>query len=439
MWRLRGLQLAIVLAPLAYGTVHPLPVLLLELAGFGLFAAALFAARRAPAELARLRDPLFVLGCAGVGLGLLQVVPLPRAVLALVSPGTERLLTAAPAAGMPTVTWFPVSVVPWHTERAVVWLAALAAWYGAVRLTVRGRRDTLALTRAVAAGALALAVLGIAQKLTGATQIYWVGLARPAFFGSLVSPNMAAGLLVLGTAACLALALRRNRASPPWLAAGLVTSSAAVLTLSRGGIGVLVFCLLFTAVGMRSTGRAAGRGLAALTAGTLAFVLWVGAIEVVGELATLERDGATLNGRTEIWRAAVRMVPDFPLLGSGYGTFEAVFPVYATAPAKVRYTAAENEYLQAGLEGGLAGALLAALALAETLRRVRRALVKRRAAGVALGAGLAALLVHMLVDFPLHAGGPALWLTVFAALVAPAQNAASEAAPEPGEVAAKTA
>ena len=426
-WRRRVLETSLVAAPLAYGTVHPLPVLLFQLAGFALLGASLAAARQRPGGWDRLRDPLLLTGVAAVAWGLLQLVPLPWFALKAVAPGTAHLLVADPAAHIPVPAWHGAGVVPWFTERSVVWIAAMTAWYGVALLEVRRRADVAAVVRALALAGIVVAVLGIAQKLTGATRIFWIGIERRDFFATFVNPNNAAGLLTLATCACVAAAFRHRRTSPVWLFGGLLTASAAALTLSRGGIGILVFALVLLMAGLRKSDAPARRGLALVTIGAVAFVLWVGATEVVGELATLEKDSGTLNGRTDIWRTTLRMVPDFWLFGVGYGNFESVFPAYFDVPARVRVTAVENEYLHALVEGGIVGAALAGFALIALVRRIRETFRRRGSPTLALAAGIAALLVHMCIDFPLHVGAPALWLGVAAALIRPRDKAASQA------------
>ncbi len=58
----------------------------------------------------------------------------------------------------------------------------------------------------------------------------------------------------------------------------------------------------------------------------------------------IERDH---GDRMEIIRGISHMVRDFPLLGTGLGTFSAIFPSYDRSNAPVFATHAENEYCAA--------------------------------------------------------------------------------------------
>lgn len=437
---------ALVLAPLAYGTVHPLPTLVFELTGYALFAYCAHQERARTGSWAHVRDPLIVIGLLGVAWGGFQLAPLPPDLLALVAPGTYELTHAtAQRLGLEAPGWRAAAVSVWPVEKAMLYLLALVAWYGAARIVLQDRPAANAAVRTLACAASAIGLLALAQSFTGATQIFWVGLARDGFYGPLVNPNNTAGLLVLGTLAGLAAAhIGRRTSRSLWLAAAALSATACVLSLSRGGTLVLAFALLLTAVtarGLRRGGAGASPMPAlALTVATLGAVAWLGATEVVGELATLQNDQGTLNGRTAVWaRGLTGLLPAHPLFGVGYGNFADVYPVYDARPAEFRIPAAENEYLHALFEGGVVGGVLAVAALAVVVGRLAYNLRAARRVGTAvpLSAGLAALLVHMALDFPLHLGGPALWIITATALVArqAERPATASAASKPSDAA----
>ncbi len=413
-WLLLG---ALVLTPLAYGTVHPVPTALFILGGTIGFLGVLLRAYRAGIPLPVLRDPLFRIGGLGVALGILQLIPLPAGVLAVISPGTYRwTVTELADIGIEPWSWHPIAVVPWSAENGTAWLIALWSWYAVAATVLADRRVARTMLRTMAVTGFGLAILGIVQKLTGAQAIFFVGLERPAFYATFVNPNNAATFLLLGALAAAACAWRAHpERRLLWFAAAAFTAGSAVFSLSRGGIAMIPFALLLLAWlrwrnrgAQRETTPAAVAAPLALLAATLFFVLWIGHTEVFGELATLQDDRG-LNGRTTIWAEALgRIWPAFPLFGVGYGNFAHVYPAYQAHAAPVTYTALENEYLHALVEGGLAGAALAAAVLWVLLRGLLRP--GRRPGDLPLVAGVAAYLVHMLIDFPLHLGAPALWL-----------------------------
>ncbi|MDZ4685417.1 MAG: O-antigen ligase family protein, partial [Planctomycetaceae bacterium] len=80
--------------------------------------------------------------------------------------------------------------------------------------------------------------------------------------------------------------------------------------------------------------------------------------ELGDRLSSLSQTEQTLSGRWNLWRDAVRIVPDFWQVGSGLGTFGFVQPQYQTGPMRVWFDQAENLFLQAFVEAGVGGGLL---------------------------------------------------------------------------------
>jgi O-antigen ligase len=114
--------------------------------------------------------------------------------------------------------------------------------------------------------------------------------------------------------------------------------------------------------------------------------------------------------RSALWVDTVFLLADFPLVGSGVGTFETVFPAYrAHTRDQAAYAHAHMDYLEIATEGGLVATLLVLAALVTFARKVRaglrRASGRRRLALAAVTAGVVALLLHAAVDFPLHLPG----------------------------------
>jgi O-antigen ligase len=437
-WRRYAILTALVVFPLLYGTVHPFPVLSFQLCAYFLFGWWAIDTYRTSRTWDHLNDPLLRIGALALGLGLLQLIPLPVPVLAYLSPGTYDLVTLQPETGLESFRWHSLAVVPWAVEQGVLWLAALIAWYAVLQAEVKTRRGAVAVARTIAAAGIGLAFIGLFQEMSGTRSILWLGLERPQFYATYINPNNAAGALTIATLACLASASVTARKSqrPLWYAGALICATSAMFSLSRAGVVVLIFALLITAFWTHraSQGEAQQQSRTfvplALIGATVLLVAWIGSTELLGEFEKVKHEGQNLNGRTDIWKVALlSMFPDYPLFGAGFGNFPEVFPVYQEGPVRVHIQAAENEYLQALLEGGLAGALLVGWALAILGKRIRQTVqsARRMGLGIPFAAALSALMLHMLVDFPLHVGGAALWIVVGVAMVS--RPAASQLSP----------
>ena len=98
-------------------------------------------------------------------------------------------------------------------------------------------------------------------------------------------------------------------------------------------------------------------------------VLWFANYDVLlrrlEESMTRAQEG---RGRVAIWRDTIRLVEDFPVTGTGAGTFGKAINVYQTAEPGYAIDQAHNHYLQLMAEGGAWLLLPAALAAGFFLR-----------------------------------------------------------------------
>ena len=81
---------------------------------------------------------------------------------------------------------------------------------------------------------------------------------------------------------------------------------------------------------------------------------------------------ATDSIRLQIARDSVHLVAQHPLLGSGLGTFTAVYPQVRSFPTSLFVNAAHNDYVQLAVETGLLGMLCAAAFLFLVFRNALR-------------------------------------------------------------------
>ena len=147
---------------------------------------------------------------------------------------------------------------------------------------------------------------------------------------------------------------------------------------------------------------------------------WFGVAPVAARLATL--GNAREDSRLAIWARILPLVRDFPLWGTGYGTFRYLEPLHAAsaADAELEYVFAHNDYLEALLEGGLLRLIPSLIAVGLVFRLGYRAVRRhegRSADGLALGAffGFTTMAIHSIVEFGLHIPAIALLATVLCA------------------------
>jgi len=358
----------------------------------------------------------------------IQLIPLPLAFVAVISPATAALYEPLQTSGQATGLYGPFSVHPWHTLQEVFRFSAYAAFYF---LTVqflsqpKRMRQTLAVALTLAA---CIAFFGIIQYYTNNDRLFWVrAFTHKQVFATFAYKNHFAAYVAMMLPLALTLFFYhrpRKRAGSikqaaidlcsrtadtrhlRFFLAALVMGLALLLSHSRGGI----FCSFLSILVLLTLGRNRFKlnGLWILVPVLLA-VLATGVgkdgLSTVDEGfgTALVKDGESLNGRLDFWKNALPILTDFPLTGTGGGTFRAAYPRYQHAPNGVFPLHAHNDYLETLTTTGVIGSVAIVLFLTLFFRSTLAAYIKRRDGYVIhlyLGslAGLIALLLHSAID-----------------------------------------
>jgi O-antigen ligase len=126
------------------------------------------------------------------------------------------------------------------------------------------------------------------------------------------------------------------------------------------------------------------------------------------------------RGRRAVWADALRVIRDFPVTGTGAGTFGTAVVVYQTAEPGYSIGNAHNHYLQLAAEGGLLLGVPAALAIGAFVALFRRRLAQDAGPNylVRVGAvsGIAAVLLQSFWETGLRMPANAMLLAVLAAI-----------------------
>lgn len=446
-------------------------------AAFGLvLAAAIAVARQGPASgLGLDRRSMWLLPSALLAVwGLAQIVPLPAPVVRILSPGAHRVYVAtvpgypgaettnpldrlesdalarvpesaeAPpprddgtsavrlaAAGRWT-GWRPLSLQPSATLERLAWFVALLSGFlVAVRGTTqrpvwRRYRRVLFVLFAV------LAVEGLLQHRLGQGKILWIRAApedaRP--FGPYVDPSHFAGVMELAVpwmAGHVLGALRRGglrtRTRRPTFfvaaAGGLLGGAAIVATASRFGTVAVAVSLLILALSSATTRRQRAVILAATGVAVTAAAVFL-RDSLLGQRLSDFWNTLEFSDRTLAWRQALHLVGDFPLTGTGFGSFRTVFPSYLLPGEYAQWFQLHNDYLEVVLEGGWVAAALLVWLLWGYARRLlgggAEGGLRRSPERLGLVLGLTALALHAFVEFNHQMPANALLFVVAAAM-----------------------
>ena len=368
------------------------------------------------------------LACGALWLGYVwfQLVPLPFEVLSTLSPEAARWheVAAAPA----RVDAAPLTLDRHGTLQGALKSSAYLAFFG-LSLLLLNRRER------VRAAAFALVVSGFVQAMSGGL----VALAGPlgeSAHGSFANRNHYAAYLVTCLSAGIGVLIAsltgavsrtwrqffRNLAalilSPRMLLRLALVVMVIALVLTRSRMGNVSFFLSLLAVGAvgLALSRRATRSMVVLIASLVVIdVFIVGTyFGVERVLERVEQTRMDTEDRDEIASYALDLWRDYPIFGSGLGSFHAVIPGYWGEFPDVPYTHAHNDYLQFACEvGAIGAALLGAMLLMSLLVALRAQQVRNDPLmrGISFGSmmGIIALMIHSAVEFSLQI--PAIALT----------------------------
>ena len=453
--RVLELVLASVIAgsALAFGGVQPVAYSLMEIVLFlVLLLVVIGRARREPTAIANrnaeehqrgtgLHLPLWPLLFA-LWAGL-EIIPLPVAWVVRVSPARalDPQLAAARAATL-SINAHDTAVM------LMKFLAYLSAFVLAAYFFDPGKRRS-PLLAALMGLAIGEAAYGAVQYLTGWQKIftYTKQYYTAEGTGTYINHNHFAGLLELALPFLVAsvfyhfqlwsegrAARGRGRRIPGargsaglraffYLFLAVIVVVGAICSKSRGGIvGIALSVVLVAVLAQLKTGQRVWlAGLVLFLVAVGAYGMWIGLgplaerFQAIGQRRYAEESDL----RVPTWRDDLRLIHDYPLAGTGLGTFALSFPHYQTAGVDLFFDHTHNDYLEVASDTGLVGAALLFLPIFALLARLIRSFLsdsRRYRRSVTLGCigSVAALLVHSVTDFNLQIPANAL---IFAVVV----------------------
>ena len=389
---------------------HALRLALVELASLPL----LVLASRRLITTGAWRDHRFPLGllAALVAIPLVQLIPLPPAIWTGL-PGRDQMVLALELAGLEP-GWSPLSLAPDKTWASALALLPPAALFLAVLSLSHIQRERL--VQVCIAAAIGGILLGAAQLVSGDRLYLWEWAEAGQIRGFFANRNhLASSLLVALPFAVVwgAATLRRRdrRTNALWFGAlftGLVIVALAAIR-SRAGITLFAPVML---ISLMAAWIAAGRGrpgpgLLVLVGSIGAALTAVAILALPPILQRFDTEGAP-EVRLERWPLVVETADTFLPLGSGIGSFDAVYR--SVEPVEeldsTFFNQAHNEYLETWLEAGWLGIGLVLAFLVWYLRRCwtawkappSREADLQRAASISIGV----LLLHSAGDYPLR-------------------------------------
>jgi putative inorganic carbon (HCO3(-)) transporter len=207
-----------------------------------------------------------------------------------------------------------------------------------------------------------------------------------------------------------------------FLLTGLM-GAAFILTLSRGGFlsfvlasGIFLICFLLkkkSSFRKTSSLRSLTLAILLLVIFIIGYVKWIGISPIAHRSLTKTffptEETVQQEIRFALWKSGLALVKEFPIFGSGLGTFEYVFLRYRPdeLPQGMQAFHAHNDYLELLIETGFPGLLIVLWAIIRFVRYVLKGYFQQRdpvLAPLALGGLTActAMFIHSFFDFNLQ-------------------------------------
>ena len=302
---------------------------------------------------------------------LLQMLPLPSGIIKIISPKTYALHHALSSAS-PALT-FHLSFVPFATKIELIkWLTLSGFFLFLLNWKLFNRNIMNHLIIVIMLVGIGESLYGMLEFFSGHRYILNLDMKVSSVTGTFINRNYFAGYLLmvipLGVGYFFSReAFQRSRFMGwrHWLSSldgktlliafGIILMILGLLfSASRMGIVSLLlsFSLMSFLFRKSQKGQRFSKTTVLIFGLALLWAAWIGLDAVISRFFTLSE---SFEERWKIWLNTFQIFKDFPLLGSGLGTFVHVFPMYRSFHIQGLVTHAENDFLQLLSEVGLIG------------------------------------------------------------------------------------
>ncbi len=431
-----GILALIVFSPLPAASVHEWSILVIELSVL-VMTGAFLAMKEKPRGSEGISGSLKWAHYAFLGLFIflaVQTIPWPGPLVRLLSPGAFSFRqTFAPPYTAPS--WTTLSLLPFRTlEKGLELLAYVLLGFIVLR-TVRHRSQILRIC-------FVLTAMGVLEAFYGMFELYDKN-PRILFYkklfnldsvtGTFVNRNHFSGYLEMILPLAIGLVLARvgvfslsglnwrekilrvsekRTASTVLLSLGIILMGIAlVFSKSRAGVFILIFSFfLFFILSAVFFERDAAQKKWARNFLRVVLIVLLIIVFYIGIQSTIQRfslDSLLREGRPAFWSNTLKIISDFPVAGTGLGTFSSIYPDLYGEMGPLQLSHAHNDYLEYLSELGIIGFLLLLTGISVPLARTILVLRERRhpeVKALALGGliSIVGILAHGITDFNMH-------------------------------------
>jgi O-antigen ligase len=424
--------------PIPLGSNRPWAWLIFELSAFSIMLGCVVLKRHNKwLGLDKYKTPIF-LWLAFLLICLLQIFPFPASLIDLISPNRlgDHLTSPMP--------WYYLSTDLGQSQVSFIKSLGYFCVFLSCLMLINNEKHLRRLLLVLLLSGTFQAIYGVLEVLLdyGFSPVFDLPISDSAT-GSFVYKNHFANFLMLCLSAGVGLMvadieINKSQKAQDWRIS-LITTLLSSKTLIRICLAIMVIALVMSRSRMGNVAFFSAmigvstfvflldikksKGLGILLISMLVIDLfivshWFGLDKVQQRLA---ETSLSQEKRDEVILDSLPIVKDYPIMGSGAGSFYSVFPGYKHSLINAFYEHAHNDYLQILIEYGvLAFTFLGLLVLFAFIKAMTA--LKKNASPIYKGTAFACLmaylgmLIHMSVDFPLQAPANAVYFVVFIAL-----------------------
>ena len=378
---------------------------------------------------------------------LFQMLPLPAGVLKILSPKTYAVrLDLSPLSfqpnSSPSASSFPISFLPFTTQiEFFKWFALIAFFFFLLKWRAVDKRKYTLVAVIMFVGIFE-SLYGMIEFFSGHEHILHVDASSliSSVSGTFINRNYFAGYLLMVIPPAIGYIFYREsfneNISVDWyrrlssldgktyfLVFGVILMILGLL-FSASRMGIISLLLSFTVVALLFRNPEKRQRFAKIPILILGLaVLWGAWISLDAVISRFFAISEVFERRWEIWANTLQIIKDFPLLGSGLGTFAQVFPAYRSFHVEGFVSHAENDLLQLVSEVGVLGVALLMVTILFLFWTAFSGIRKlspedpRRYIGIGGLVGILALIFHSMVERNIQVPANAFLFTFILALV----------------------
>jgi O-antigen ligase len=378
--------------------------------------------------------------CLFLLLVLFQMLPLPSGIVKIISPKTFALRQAL--SFEPSALSFQLSFVPFATKIEFFKWLTLSGLFFFLLYWGHSNKDLIRLIPIIMLVAIGESLYGMLEFFSGHRYILYLDGSSliSSVTGTFINRNYFAGYLSMVIPLSVGYLFSResyqkgrflgwrHRISSLDGKTFLITFGIILMILglifsaSRMGIVSLLlsFSLISLLFGKSQKGQRFSKTTVLIFGLALLWAVWIGLDAVIGRFFTVSE---SFEDRWMFWVNTYHIFKDFPLIGSGLGTFIHIFPMYRSFHIQGLVTHAENDFLQLASEVGIIGAGLLLILLLfffyKTIFGIRLLSHRESERYIGIGGlvGIVALMFHSLVERNIQVPANAFLYTFIWALI----------------------